>query len=381
MHPLHFKFYTKSLMKHTILCVDDEIDNLEALERLLRAKYTVLKAISGPQALKILDQNPAPISVIITDQRMPQMTGVQFLEQSIKTHPDAVRILLTGYTDIESIIEAVNSGQIYRYINKPWDPVDLTGTVDRAVEKFYLTDELRQKNVELSKAFAELKTLDDAKNKFMILINHELKTPLTSILSFTDLMKETRLSEEQEICVNRIERGGLRLRALIDDVLLVVQGEMGTLNTKVSQFNCSDLKVEVSPEIGNLANQKGVKTIVRWVEKKIIADQGLIQQVLNRLIHNAVKFAVDNSQILVRAELLQPHRIKFSVYNQGPRVSPSVIDKIMKPFFMDEDVMRHSVGVGLGLTICQSILKAHSGKIEITNEVDGVEATFELPCL
>jgi len=103
--------------------------------------------------------------------------------------------------------------------------------------------------------------------------------------------------------------------------------------------------------------------------------------VLNRLIHNAVKFAKDNSQILVRAELAQPHRLRMSVFNQGPNISPAVIDKIMKPFFLDEDVMRHSVGVGLGLTICQSILKGHASKLVITNEVDGVDVSFEIPCL
>ncbi len=368
-------------MRHTILCVDDEIDNLDALERLLRSKYSVLKAVSGLDALQVLDKNPGPISVIITDQRMPNMTGVQLLEQSIKTHPDSIRILLTGYTDIESIIEAVNSGQIYRYINKPWDPVDLTATVDRAVEKFSLLAELKQKNDELSKAFNELKTLDEAKNKFMILINHELKTPLTSILSFTDLLKETRLTEEQDICAKRIERGANRLRGLIDDVLLVVQGETGTLKTKITPFQCSDLQIQVSSDVSLLANQKGIKTILRWADKKIIADQILIQQVLNRLIHNAVKFARDNSQILVRTELTQPHRVKFSVYNQGAGVSSTVIDKIMKPFFMDEDVMRHSVGIGLGLSICQSILKAHSSKLAIANESEGVEVSFEIPCL
>jgi signal transduction histidine kinase len=331
--------------------------------------------------MHILDQNPEHLSVIITDQRMPQMTGVQLLEKSLETHPDIVRILLTGYTDIESIIEAVNSGQIYRYINKPWDPVDLVSTVDRAVEKYMLTRELKKKNEELSTAFAELKTLDDAKNRFMVLVNHELKTPLTSIINFTDLIKETRLSEEQEVCVKRIEKGTGRLRSVIDDVLLIVQAETATLKTKVSQFECTDLQISVSPDALALANQKGLKTVLRWLSKKIIADQTLIQQVLNRLIHNAIKFAVDNSQILVRTDLTQPHRVRFSVYNKGDRISPAVIDKIMKPFFLDEDVMNHSVGMGLGLTICQSILKAHSSRLEITNEAEGVEVSFDLPCL
>ena len=113
---------------HTILCVDDEVDNVEALERLFRKKYNVLKATSGKEALTLIKDQP--VSLIISDQRMPQMTGVQFLEKSLKTHPDTMRILLTGYTDIDSVIAAINSGQVYRYINKPWDPIDLGKTVD-----------------------------------------------------------------------------------------------------------------------------------------------------------------------------------------------------------------------------------------------------------
>ena len=88
------------MQKQTILCVDDEIDNVQALERIFRAKYTVLKATSGKEALQILDQHRGPVSLIITDQRMPEMTGVEFLSRTIETFPDTIRILLTGYTDI-----------------------------------------------------------------------------------------------------------------------------------------------------------------------------------------------------------------------------------------------------------------------------------------
>lgn len=368
-------------MKQSILCVDDEVGNLDALERIFRSKYNVLRAESGPAALDILAKTASPIAVIISDQKMPEMTGVEFLEQSIKTHSDSIRILLTGYTDIESIIQAVNSGQIYRYLNKPWDSIDLMATVDRAVERYLLSQELKIKNQELAKAIGELKTLDEAKNRFMVLINHELKTPLTSIISFVDLLKETRLSEEQEICVKRIEKGSDRLRSMIEEVLLVVQGETGVLKAKISPFNCSDIQINVPAQASQLSNQKGLNTILRWLDKKIVGDKSLIEQIINRLLHNAAKFAKDNTQILVKVELSQPHRARFSVFNTGPAISDQIKDKIMKPFFLDEDMMNHSTGMGLGLTICQSILKAHSSKLEIKNEFDGVEVSFELPCL
>jgi two-component system, sensor histidine kinase and response regulator len=174
-------------MKHSILVVDDEVDNVDALERLFRRKYNVLKATSGKEALQVLSANK--VSLIVTDQRMPNMTGVEFLAESMDSHPDSIRILLTGYTDIDSVISAINSGQIYRYVTKPWDPVDLANTVDKALERYELSAELKDKNAALEIALRELRSLDEAKSNFMILINHELKTPHTAMISFLDLLK------------------------------------------------------------------------------------------------------------------------------------------------------------------------------------------------
>jgi two-component system sensor histidine kinase/response regulator len=227
-------------MKHTILCVDDERDNVEALERIFRRKYNVLKATSGKEALEILDSNT--VSLIISDQRMPHMTGVEFLSQSLRTHPEAVRILLTGYTDVESVIAAINSGQIYRYVTKPWDPRELEVAVDRAIERFEMAQELKQKNKELEKALNELKSLDEAKSHFMILINHELKTPLTTLISYLDLLKETKLSEEQQLFLKRVVGSTDRLKEIVFDVLEFVAAETGqtklSINTPTAKWCC-----------------------------------------------------------------------------------------------------------------------------------------------
>ena len=151
-----------SLVNPTLLVVDDESDNLDALERIFRKRYHFLRATSGAEALKILEQTPR-VDVIITDQRMPQMTGVEFLEKTLTTHAKTVRILLTGYTDIDSIIAAVNQGHIFRYITKPWDTTDLTNSVEQAMEHYSRGDQLELKNQELERALKELKILDETK--------------------------------------------------------------------------------------------------------------------------------------------------------------------------------------------------------------------------
>lgn len=143
--------------RHKILVVDDEPANLRLLRRVLGVDYEVIEASSGGEALDLLAREP--ISLIISDQRMPLMTGVQLLKQSLSIAPDAIKILLTGYTDIEALIEAINSGHIYKYIQKPWEADDLKLTVRRAIETYELrvTNERLVRDLRL--AFSQLESL------------------------------------------------------------------------------------------------------------------------------------------------------------------------------------------------------------------------------
>src|SRR4029077_1613756 len=120
---------------YNVLYVDDEENNLNSFRAALRRHYNVFTALSGEQGIEILSKND--IHVVVTDQRMPNMTGVQFL-QHIPGDQDNIRIILTGFSDIESIIEAINTGKVYRYITKPWDKEELKITIDNAVETVML---------------------------------------------------------------------------------------------------------------------------------------------------------------------------------------------------------------------------------------------------
>ncbi len=364
------------MTKHTILCVDDEIDNVDALERLFRKKYSVLKATSGAQGLQVLDENPG-VALIISDQRMPSMTGVEFLEKAQKSHPETLRILLTGYTDIDSVIAAVNQGQIYRYLSKPWDSVDLSNTVDQAIEKYEISKELKKKNIELAKALNDLKSLDKAKSNFMILINHELKTPLTSILSFVGLLNESPLDDEQKLFVNRIQRGADKLKNIIDDVLLIVRAETHHLKAQMSPVSFENIEELLNADVKNVLGYKHQDIAKKDMGSKVLADKELIRQVLNRLIHNAAKFGHDNTQILI-GENRNENEVIFFVENIGPQIAPEVVEKILRPFFIDEDVMNHSTGMGLGLSICQSILNLHNSNLRIESTPQGVRVSFNL---
>ncbi len=128
------------MREETILVVDDEIANLQKLRRTFVNRYPVLAASSGREALDLARNNDG-IAVIVADQRMPDMTGVDFLRQTLDILPHAVRIILTGFTDVDVLMDAINNCKVYRYIVKPWDPPDLLMTVERGLEAHRLAKE------------------------------------------------------------------------------------------------------------------------------------------------------------------------------------------------------------------------------------------------
>lgn len=130
--------------KISVLYVDDEENNLFSFKAVFRVKYQVYTAISGDEALKILSEKP--IEIIITDQRMPNMTGVEFLEQVIEKFPDPMRVLLTGYADMNAVVDAVNKGKIFHYLSKPWNEDELDITINRAYEAYLQKEKLKEEN-------------------------------------------------------------------------------------------------------------------------------------------------------------------------------------------------------------------------------------------
>lgn len=137
--------------KPKMLVVDDEPDNLDLLYRTFRRDFQVHRAESGIHALEVLAAE-GEVAVIISDQRMPEMKGTEFLSKTVPQFPDTVRIILTGFTDVEDLVEAINSGQVYKYITKPWDPNELKGVVQRASETYEI---LKQRTEELHRAQAQ----------------------------------------------------------------------------------------------------------------------------------------------------------------------------------------------------------------------------------
>lgn len=154
---LLFIFKTMNEQVINILYIDDEIHNLNAFRASFRRIYNVFIAESAEEGKKILTQND--IHIIITDQRMPKITGIEFLESIIKKYPDPIRMLLTGYSDITAVIDAINKGQVYRYISKPWNDEELKMNIDKAFEVYTLKKQNKELTEKLLVANEQLEFL------------------------------------------------------------------------------------------------------------------------------------------------------------------------------------------------------------------------------
>ncbi len=199
--------------EHTLLLVDDEKAITRSLNRLFRKEgYQILTADSGSEGLEILKQNDKQVSMIISDQRMPVMNGAQFLEKAKGICPEAVRYLLTGYSDMEAVIQAVNKGEIHRYLTKPWNDEDLVLQVRQSLEHYELIADNRR--------LTELTVEQNAK---LSELNKNLERKVE---------ERTRQIIEQN---QRLEKVNRMLEASFMDSIRLLASLVETLNPKLGQ--------------------------------------------------------------------------------------------------------------------------------------------------
>ncbi len=198
-----------------VLIVDDEPENLDAFELNFRSEFTILRATSGKKALEIVERED--VALVITDQRMPEMTGVEFLEKATRLRPHMLTMVLTGYADVGALIDAVNKGHIYHYVTKPWDSRELGTWIRRALEAYRLGAENRRLLVELQRKNEELERRVRERTREYEEANEKLKQ-LAVTDGLTGLYNHRFFQEKFEQEVARAERFGIPVSLCVIDV-------------------------------------------------------------------------------------------------------------------------------------------------------------------
>lgn len=377
-----------------VLVVDDEAEVLQSIHDLLRIDYQVLTCQSGAEALEHLRAAP-DINVLLTDQRMPGMSGVEVLHQASLIRPETTRLLFTAFADIHAVIDAINQGHIFRYITKPWEPDELESVIRQAVERHDLIAERNQLISELQATNAKLEETDRLKNAFLEVASHELNTPVTVVLGLTDLWKfslEESANPAQRLWVERISAAAQRLAKTVDRMLKLLENkEFGQkLNLELVE-----LEPVIKQAVEDLsfyleARKQGVVIQIEPTIGQIEADRSKLLDILINLMANAIKFTPDEGTIRVEAQGVtgNPDWVRVVVQDQGVGIRPADLQYLFEPFFTGFDTLHHSSGdfqfckrgIGLGLFLVKRFVELHGGRVEVSSVPNqGSSFGFVLP--
>ncbi|MBL7718117.1 MAG: hybrid sensor histidine kinase/response regulator [Flavipsychrobacter sp.] len=356
--------------KIKVLYVDDEINNLHGFKATYRMDYNVFIANNTDEALNILREHP-DMRVILSDQRMPDKTGVQFFEDVRKEFPSPVRMLITGYTDVESVIESINRGNIFRYIKKPWTDFDIKSAIDEG-NKFYLSNTtLAIRNEELQKAYNEL-------DKFAYSVTHDMRGPLLSILGAIDLARENENMDEIKEMLGMMDKSIIKLDNFIQsihDYYNLNRGELQIVDVDFQKI-VNDLKDIYG--VGGLAGNVQFDVQINQSEP-FRSDDMSLRIILNNLLSNAFKYQRRDEEHKKVSLSIEVNKgiATILVADNGIGIDEAHVNDIFNMFYR---ATTEEVGSGFGLYNVKDALNKLNGDIKVSSTLkEGSTFTVTIP--
>lgn len=401
--------------KHKILIVDDEPDVLDLIKDVLEYdnNYEVFTAISGEEALKIFEE--VNFSLVLSDQYMNGMNGIELLEKVKKISPDTIRIIMTGFLDISNAVQAINKGEVYKYISKPWDIDFLRNTINRAVEHYEAILETKRLQMDLLRANTELEFKVQERTK-------ELEGSLENLteINFELDKANNKISESYRALVQseKLSSLGLMAGTIAHDIknpLSIISGQAQLMKMIIEPTN--DLHKYLDAILGQVTRiTKLVETIKNFVRKspennfeevdlrdafseclvltekllkmnnvavfqefplqipKVRGNKTKLEQVFMNIIQNAGQ-AMEGlgGELKIKCSIFE-NKILIELSDTGPGIPDEIQKSIFTPFFTTKTKNK---GTGLGLSISQSIISEHEGSIELESQI-GVGTKFKI---
>lgn len=351
-----------------ILYIDDELHNLSSFKASFRRQYEIYTATSAKEAIELL--KAVEVNIIISDQRMPDITGVEFFKNIKKEYPDPIRILLTGYTDIEALADAINEGDIYRYVTKPWNDLDLHNSILNAYDAYTSKIALRKKVAELQKSNDEL-------NRFIYSISHELRAPLASALGIINIVKMEGKYHSTDDYWELIESCSLKLEYYIAKTLQYYKNNrFEVINEKVDFKKLVNELLALHKSANDYHDINYTVDIVQDID--FLGDDFRIELIMGNLISNAIKYQKPEEQnkkvdIAVRVSATDA---QISITDNGLGILEDHMNRVFTQFFKS----KNQTGTGLGLFIVKEALDKINGTIRVESDaVKGTRFLIKIP--
>ena len=351
-----------------ILFVDDDPRLLDGVRRRLRGKFAIETAVGPERGLELLAQRP-PYAVVVADMNMPGMDGARFLGCVREHSPDTVRMMLTGNTDIDTAIAAVNAGNVFRFISKPATPEALEQFLNAGLEQRRLVAAMRRT--------AAAEEASRAKSDFLATVSHEMRTPLTVIRSAVELLEHFSDDEPPAVraeFVATISAHARRLDGMIDQLLLLAHLDVSM--DRPLATDTFDLVAVLRSAIAKvpLHDRATGASAVLAGDPGTLRCRGqadLVERAFSHVLDNAYRFSPPSAPVRVEVVLTGAHA-RVDVVDRGSGIPAAIADRVFEPFVQCSDVLvGKPPGLGLGLTIVRRVMHHHGGSVSFAAEADG----------
>ena len=386
---------------YCLLIIDDEVEITKSLVRQFRKKYKVFTTTNAEDGFKILEKEN--IQVILSDERMPGMTGVEFFTKIKDKYPDVLKLILTGYSDIEAVIRAINDGQVFRYVTKPWNPIELDSIIKEAFDKYDLITQNRKlmnglrelnqsleekviaRTLELERLNVKLSELNNEKNLYIGMVVHDLREPISTAINFSELMIEgndTIDSASRLRYLKFIFDKCTFSNRLIHEFLDVSKIEAGIID-----LNCADQEYRSFVYDSIIQNKilaknklQEINIVAERNEYMVYFDKHKMKLVLDNLLSNAIKYSFPNTKIIIDISQ-KDNQIVTKIIDQGQGIPAEELSSLFNPFQTSSvKPTANEKATGLGLAIVKKIIETHNGTINVNSVVgEGSTFSFTLP--
>ena len=381
-----------------ILCVDDEDIILNSLRRelteALGRSYVIETASGGLEGLRLLEillKQDYQVPVVIADQIMPGMKGDEFLRKIHGIAPDTLKIMLTGQADKQAVTRALNQADLYRYIDKPWESIDLALTVKEAVRRYVhekkvkhqnillrnlnsnLDAKVKERTLEIEKQQRELKKLNASKDKFFSIIDHDLREPFSQLIGMTNalLRYQGKMSAaEMRKNLGSFKQSVERVSSLLENLMHWAQLQQGNMKCCPEACSLAELVENATRLLASEIKRKALRfTNTIPADIQSYADKAMLDTILRNLLSNAIKFTPPGGVIALSARR-NGDGIEVSVSDTGVGIPHEYF-----PFLFDIEEKYYSVGTageegsGVGLVLCRELVERNKGTIEVESEV------------
>lgn len=365
-----------------VLLVDDELANVKVLRSFLDDSYVVHEATCGKDALALAEAHP--LDLVITDQRMEGMSGVELLERLKVLKPDVAGIVLTGYADTTAMMSAINRAAVFRFLKKPWEPEDILEAIARASEHVsqqrtiqQLVGLLAHRTDELGRSLDELKTSQcqllhlerlGTMGQLAAGITHDVRNVMVSLRAVEWEIQQSKATPPELLETVQVGMGGLdNLVRTLDALHSFARGGAAGLRLRPCAPGTVVNDAIAIARMDGAFKSRQVDVRVEASLPLLSADQQKLTQVMVNLVRNALQATRERDHISVEASAPESGSVVLSVEDTGPGIAPELRERLFQPFASSKG----EGGLGMGLYMARLIVESHRGNIHCSEGSKG----------